>query len=476
MLCIPILTCTPAWVDYLQVLISSVRFFSINVFFQVLFLQLLFPAFFFFLLPSKKKKKKEPLWRVRIMSAHQHLVSDFKSGSGSWLPQAQGFDTLQVHGGVRPDPVTGAILTPIYQATTFVQESIEKYQAKGYSYTRSANPTVTVLEQKLCSLENGDYCTAYATGMAATTTAISSVMSAGDHAIVTNCSYGGTNRACRVFFSRLGMEFTFVDMRDPKNVEAAIKPNTKLVISETPANPTLTLIDVAAVSAICKAKGLVHMCDNTFATALIMRPLDLGADITLISTTKYIDGHDMTVGGALVTKSKELDDKVRLTQNILGNAMSPQVAFLQLQTVKTMSMRVTKQSQNAQQIAEFLETHPAVERVVYPGLKSHPQKELADRQHRNNLHGGMLWFEVKGGTEAGRRLMDTVPRPWSLCENLGAAESIITCPSVMTHANMTSEDRMKVGITDGFVRVSCGIEDGNDLVAALKIALDALAQ
>lgn len=408
------------------------------------------------------------------MSSNQHLKSDFKNGSGSWPVDAQSFDTLQVHAGVRPDPVTGAVLTPIYQSTTFIQESIDKYLDKGYSYTRSRNPTLTPLEDKLCALENGEFCTLYATGMAATTTAISSFMNAGDHAIVTNCSYGGTNRACRVFFSRLGMDFTFVDMRDLKNVENAIKPNTKLVISETPANPTLTLIDIAALSKICKAKNLIHMCDNTFATALIMRPLELGADITLISTTKFVDGHNMTVGGALVTRSKKIDDAVRLTQNILGNAMSPQVAFLQLQTVKTMSLRVTKQSQNAQKVAEFLSGHKNVDTVFYPGLKSFPQKELADRQHRNGLHGGMLWFEVKGGTAAGRKLMDTVQRPWSLCENLGACESIITCPSVMTHANMTTEDRLKVGITDGFVRVSCGVEEADDLIRALKAALDKL--
>ncbi|ESL08614.1 cystathione gamma lyase [Trypanosoma rangeli SC58] len=408
------------------------------------------------------------------MSAEQNLVSDFTEGSGSWLSAPQGFDTLLVHGGVRPDPVTGAVLTPVYQSTTFVQESIELYQRRGYSYTRCANPTVSSLEKRLCAIENGDYATLYSTGMAATTTAISAFMSAGDHAIVTDCSYGGTNRACRVFFSRLGMEFTFVDMRDVKNVEAAIKPNTKLVLSETPANPTLTLTDLPELSKLCKAKGLLHVCDNTFATAFIMRPLDLGADVTLISTTKFVDGHNMTVGGALVTKRKDLDEKVRLTQNILGNQMSPFVAYLQLQTVKTMSLRVARQSENAQKVAEFLETHPAVEKVMYPGLKSFPQKALADRQHANNHHGGMLWFEVKGGTAAGRKLMDTVPRPWSLCENLGAAESIITCPSVMTHANMTPEDRLKVGITDGFVRVSCGIEEAKDLIDALKTALDAL--
>ncbi|ORC92141.1 cystathione gamma lyase [Trypanosoma theileri] len=408
------------------------------------------------------------------MSAHQHLISDFTEGSGSWIDQAQGFDTLAVHGGVKPDPVTGAILTPLYQSTTFVQESIEKYQEKGYSYTRTSNPTVVALEKKLCSIEHGDFATVYSTGMAATTTAISSFMSVGDHAIVTDCSYGGTNRACRVFFSRLGMEFTYVDMRDLKNVEAAVKPNTKLVISESPANPTLTLIDIGELSKFCKSKGIIHMCDNTFATAFIMPALDHGADVTLISTTKFVDGHNMTVGGALVTKRKDLDEKVRLTQNILGNAMSPFVAYLQLQTVKTMSLRVARQSENAQRIAEFLSTHPAVERVVYPGLANFPQKVLADRQHARNLHGGMLWFEVRGGTAAGRRLMDTVQRPWSLCENLGATESIITCPSVMTHANMTKEDRLKVGITDGFVRVSCGIEDAEDLIASLKKALDTL--
>lgn len=408
------------------------------------------------------------------MSAQQHLISDKVDGSGSWPAEAQNFDTLLVHGGVRPDPVTGAILTPIYQSTTYVQESIDLYCAKGYSYTRSANPTVAALEEKLSSIENGAGTTVYGTGMAATTTVISTFMSAGDHAIITDCSYGGTNRACRVFFSRMGMEFTFVDMRDIKNVEAAIKPNTKLVLSESPANPTLTLTDLSALSTLCKAKGLIHVCDNTFATAFIMRPLDHGADVTLISTTKFVDGHNMTVGGALVAATKEISDKLRFTQNILGNNMSPQVAFYQLQACKTMGLRLEKQSRTAQQVAEFLESHPAVETVAYPGLKSFPQKELADRQHRNGIHGSMLWFEVRGGTANGRQLMDTVSRPWSLCENLGATESIITCPAVMTHANMLKEDRLKVGITDGFVRVSCGIEDATDLIRALKTALDAL--
>ncbi|EPY24994.1 cystathione gamma lyase [Strigomonas culicis] len=299
-------------------------------------------------------------------------------------------------------------------------------------------------------------------------------MSQGDHAIVTDCSYGGTNRACRLFFTRMGMEFTFVDMRDVKNVEAAIKPNTKLVISESPANPTLTLIDIQALSTLCRAKNIIHMCDNTFATALIMRPLDHDCDVTLISTTKYVDGHDMTVGGALVTKSKELDDKVRYVQNILGNAMSPYVAYLQLQTSKTMSLRVTKQSESAQKIAEFLEKHSAVETVHYPGLASFPQKALADRQHRNHLHGGMLWFEVKGRHGRWPQADGHRPSPVVALREPRRLREHHHVPFRHDHANMTTEDRLKVGITDGFVRVSVGVEDAEDLIRALKVALDAL--
>jgi len=205
-----------------------------------------------------------------------------------------------------------------------------------------------------------------------------------------------------------------------------------------------------------------------------MRPLDLGADLVIQSLTKYYDGHNMTVGGAVVCRTKALHEKIQFTLNMHGNSMHPQTAFLILQTSKTMELRVKRQSETALKVAQMLEKHPKVDVVRYPGLASFPQKELADRQHLGGVHGGMLWFEVKGGTEAGRRLMDTVQRPWSLCENLGACESIITCPAVMTHANMLVEDRLKVGITDGFVRVSCGIEDADDLMRSLKDALDRL--
>lgn len=311
--------------------------------------------------------------------------------------------------------------------------------------------------------------------MAATVTVFSAFLKQGDHCILTDTCYGGTNRVTRMQFVQFGIEFSYVDMRDPQAVEKAIIPGrTKLVYSESPANPTLTLVDIAAVSEICRAKEILHCCDSTFATPVIMRPIDLGADLVIQSLTKYYDGHNMTVGGAVVSRTKELHARIQFVLNMHGNCMHPQTAFLILQTSKTMELRVLRQSATAQKIAEMLAKHAKVDRVEYPGLASFPQKELANRQHLNGVHGGMLWFEVKGGTEAGRRLMNTVQRPWSLCENLGATESIITCPSVMTHANMLKEDRLKVGITDGFVRVSCGIEDAQDLIEALKDALDNL--
>eukprot|EP00660_Eupelagonema_oceanica_P010497 gene10497-24111_t len=312
--------------------------------------------------------------------------------------------------------------------------------------------------------------------MAATITLMTTVMNSGDHCVITECSYGGTNRACRKLFQeKYNITFTFCDFTKPEVVEAAIIPGkTKLLFSETPANPVLTMTDCSAISALAKKHGLLHACDTTFATPTITRCIDHGCDFACVSTTKYIDGHNMTVGGAVVSATKELDEKIRFTQNILGNIMAPWTAFMQLQTCKTLNLRVKRQSDTAQTIAEFLQTHSAIDKVVYPGLKSFPQKELADRQHRNGVHGGMLWFEVKGGVKAGVKIMNTIERPWALCENLGATESIITCPAVFTHANMLKEDRLKVGITDGFIRVSCGLEDPADLVKSLKKALDGL--
>merc|ERR1712151_158545 len=269
-----------------------------------------------------------------------------------------------------------------------------------------------------------------------------------------------------------GMEFDFVDFRDLDAVKNAMKPNTKLVFSETPANPVLSLTDIEAVTKIAHEGGAYHVVDATFATPVICKPLDHGADMVIQSLTKFYEGHNMMTGGAVICKDKEMYDKCKHMQNIHGNIIHPFAAFMILQTSKTMALRVRQQSATALAIAEFLESHPKVTKVYYPGLKSFPQKELADKYHRDNLHGGMLWFDIIGGSEPAIKLMNSIQRPWSLCENLGATESIITACAVMTHANMLKEDRLKVGITDGFIRVSCGIEDSDDLIKALGIALE----
>merc|ERR1719161_695158 len=393
--------------------------------------------------------------------------------SGQWVRNKDDLhtETKLVHAGVDPDPITGAILTPVYQSTTYVQESVDEYLAKGYSYSRTNNPTVTVLEEKLAKLENGVGAPAFGTGMAATTTTICGTMKAGDHCVITDCSYGGTNRICREFFKPLDMEFDFVDFTNPENVKKAMKPNTKLIFSETPANPTLSLCDVEAISKIAHARGAKHVVDATFATPVMLKPLDHGADMVIQSLTKYYEGHNLMTGGSVISKDKEMHERVKHIQNIHGNIINPFAAFMILQTSKTMALRVRQQSANAMAIAEFLESHAKVTKVYYPGLASFPQKALADKYHRDNVHGGMLWFDIVGGSEAGTRLMNNIPRPWSLCENLGATESIITACAVMTHANMLKADREKVGITDGFIRVSCGIEDSEDLISSLDIAL-----
>merc|ERR1712176_1747409 len=392
--------------------------------------------------------------------------------AGTWMEGPMNQDTDLVHAAVSPEGKSGAILTPLFLSTTFVQDSVQEYLKKGYSYSRTNNPTVSVLEAKLAAVEHGVGACAFGTGMAATTSAISATMKNGDHCVISDCSYGGTNRSCREFFTPLGMEFDFVDFRDLDAVKKAMKANTKLVFSETPANPVLSLTDIEAVSKIAHDGGAYHVVDSTFATPVICKPLDHGADMVIQSLTKFYEGHNIMTGGAVVSKTKELADKVKWVQNVHGNIMNPFAAFIILQTTKTMGLRVKQQSQTGMEIATFLEAHPKVTKVVYPGLASHPQKELADKYHRDGLHGGMLWFDIVGGSEAGTKLMNAIQRPWSLCENLGATESIITACAVMTHANMLKEDRLKVGISDGFIRVSCGIEDSSDLIKALSSALD----
>jgi len=382
-----------------------------------------------------------------------------------------GFTTKQIHAGVTPDPETGAILTPVYQTTTYVQESVDKYLSKGYSYSRSANPTVRALEEKLTVLENGFDCTCYSTGMAAIQAVIQACLSSGDHAVVSDVAYGGTYRLCTKVYRRFGVEFTFANTADPDAVQAAVKDNTRLILTETPANPTLKLTDIQAVSDIARAKGIPHAVDNTFLTPFYQRPLELGADISIHSTTKYFDGHNATVGGAVIARTEELNESIRFIQNASGVIMSPWVAWLTLQGVKTLSVRMERQSANAQAVAEFLEAHPSVERVAYPGLPSFDQHALAKSQASG--FGAMLWFEVKGGLEAGKRLMDSV-KLCALAENLGSVETLITHPVTMTHADVEPAERDRVGITGGLVRLSVGLEDVEDLIEDLSQALESV--
>eukprot|EP01057_Protomagalhaensia_wolfi_P001460 Protomagalhaensia_wolfi_Nauph_80__1459@NODE_1881_length_1292_cov_10_860335_g1470_i0_p1_GENE_NODE_1881_length_1292_cov_10_860335_g1470_i0NODE_1881_length_1292_cov_10_860335_g1470_i0_p1_ORF_typecomplete_len385_score66_66Cys_Met_Meta_PP/PF01053_20/4_1e109Aminotran_1_2/PF00155_21/4_4e12DegT_DnrJ_EryC1/PF01041_17/7_4e08Aminotran_5/PF00266_19/6_8e08_NODE_1881_length_1292_cov_10_860335_g1470_i01421155 len=336
--------------------------------------------------------------------------------------------------------------------------------------------------------------------MAATNCLFAAFLKTGDHVVITECSYGGTNRAARVQYQKqFNIDFSFVDMTDIDAVRAAVIPGrTKMILSESPCNPTLQLADLQALSDLAKELSnpnppplqeqlqdgdgpswkclngrILHVADTTLATPIVSRGLDYGVDIVLVSLTKYYCGHNMYLGGALCTNDKGLYELMRFKQNVMGSILTPEAAFHMMQTSKTMDLRVRKQSDNARQIAEFLAQHPKVLSVTYPGLASHPQYAVAKKQHKPGLNGGMLCFEVRGGSEAGRRVMNACSSPWTLAENLGATESIMTCPSVFTHANMPREMRLKVHITDGLIRLSVGIEEPEDLIASLDSALEA---
>ena len=381
------------------------------------------------------------------------------------------FRTKQIHAGVHPDPTTGAILTPIHQSTTFVQPSIDEYMATGYTYSRSGNPTVRAFEEKITILEEGWDGAAFATGMAATNAVFLAMLNAGDHVIISDVVYGGTHRLATQVYTRFGVEFDFVDTSDAANVAAAMRDSTALIFTESPANPTLKLTDLRAVSDVAGANGVPHCVDNTFLTPYFQRPFELGADLIVHSTTKYIDGHNATVGGAVVSKTPELHERIAFVQNSTGTTMSPQVAWLTLQGAKTLSERMDRQSENAMRVAQFLEDHPKVDRVAYPGLESFPQHDLAKRQATG--FGAMAWFEVHGGLEAGKAIMNGVEL-WTLAENLGSVESLITHPVTMTHAGIPAAERARIGITDGLVRLSVGLEDAEDLIDDLARALDSI--
>jgi cystathionine beta-lyase/cystathionine gamma-synthase len=375
--------------------------------------------------------------------------------------------TSAVHGGLHADPATGAVLTPIYQSTTYRQDAVGVH--KGHTYSRASNPTVSALEEALGALEDTPPAVCFATGMAAISAVFLALLKSGDHVVLSDVVYGGTVRLFDQVLNNFGLEASFVDTADPAAVRAAIRPNTRMVFIETPANPTLKLTDVAAIAAITRPAGLLLVVDNTFLTPLLLRPLDLGADITMLSTTKYIEGHNATVGGSIASRDERILDRLRLIRKTLGSIQSPHEAWLTARGIKTLPLRMQQHSRAAQVVAEWLEQHPDVSHVHYPGLASFPQRELAERQH--GLHGGMLSFELKQGAEAGIALMNAV-RLCVLAENLGAAESLITHPVSMTHGDVPREMRERIGITDGLVRLSVGLEDPRDIIADLSQALD----
>lgn len=375
------------------------------------------------------------------------------------------FSTKAIHVGQEADPATGAIITPIYQTSTYVQEELGKH--KGYEYARTGNPTRTALESCLASLENGKYGLAFASGLAATNT-VMNLLSQGDHVIVGDDVYGGTFRIFDKVFKRYGVEFTFIDSRDVANAEKAIKPNTKMIWLETPTNPMLRLADIEAYVKLAKKKNLITTVDNTFASSYFQRPLELGADLVVHSTTKYLGGHSDVVGGAIVTSHDKFYETLKFHQNAVGATPGPFDSWLVLRGLKTLSLRMQQHEKNAMAIAQFLDKHPAVEKVIYPGLPSHPQHDLAKKQMDG--FGGMVSLQVKGTMDDAKAFLHNT-KLFALAESLGGVESLIGHPATMTHASIPKEIREERGITDTLVRLSVGIEDVDDLIADLSAAL-----
>ena len=379
------------------------------------------------------------------------------------------FQTLAIHGGRECDPATGAILTPIHQTTTYVQEAVG--QDKGYTYSRSANPTVAALESALAALEEAPAAASFVTGMAAVTALALSYLGKGDHVICGEAVYGGTVRLFRQVLEGFGVEADFVDAADLEAVRAALRPQTKLCIVETPANPTLAHCDIEALAAFCDEKSILLAVDNTFLTPVLQRPLDLGAHFSIYSTTKFIEGHNTTVGGAIVARDESLLEPLRFVQNATGIAQSPFPAWLTLRGLKTLPLRMKAHSEAALRVARFLEGRKEVAQVLHPDLESFPQRELAARQQVAG--GGVLAFELEGGVEAGKKLMASLEL-CSLAESLGAVETLITHPASMTHGDVPPEQRRAAGITDGLVRLSVGLERPEDIIADLERGLELL--
>ncbi|MGE0594550.1 MAG: PLP-dependent aspartate aminotransferase family protein [Vicinamibacterales bacterium] len=380
------------------------------------------------------------------------------------LPDNAGFNTVCVHAGQVPDPATGAIITPIYQTSTYVQDGLGQH--KGYEYARTQNPTRSALEANLAAIEGGTAAFAFASGMAATG-AVMRLLQSGDHVIVTDNTYGGTYRLFERVLRRYGLDFTYVDTSDVSAITRAVQPNTKMLFLETPTNPVLRLTDLAAACEAAHARNLVVAVDNTFASPYVQRPLAFGADLVLHSTTKFLNGHSDSVGGVVVAVRDEHIEWLRFIQNAEGAILGPMDAWLVLRGTKTLPIRMERHNANAMALAVFLASHPKVVRVHYPGLTSHPQHDLARRQMRG--FGGLIAFEL-GSLARARALLEGV-RLMALAESLGGVETLISHPASMTHASVPPDRRLQIGITDDMVRVSVGIEDLEDLQADLEQAL-----
>jgi len=384
------------------------------------------------------------------------------------VTRRHGFATRAIHAGQRPDPSTGAIMTPIYASSTYVQESPGRH--KGFDYSRTRNPTRDALEACVADLENGFAGFAFASGMAATGTLLE-LLNSGSHVVAMHDLYGGSYRLFENVRRRsAGLEFSFLDLSDVSRLEPALRPNTRMVWVETPSNPLLKLVDLGAVADIARRRGLMTVCDNTFASPWIQRPLDHGFDVVMHSTTKYINGHSDVIGGVAVIREDEaLRERLAYLQNAIGGVPGPFDAFLTLRGIKTLALRMERHCANAMAVAQFLERHPKVERVYYPGLASHPQKALADRQMQGR-YGGMVTAVLKGGLDASRRFLERCEL-FALAESLGGVESLIEHPAIMTHASLPTRVRADLGINDGLVRLSVGVEDADDLIRELESAL-----
>ena len=381
------------------------------------------------------------------------------------LPERAHFSTICIHAGQEPDPSTGAIITPIFQTSTYVQDELGKH--KGYEYARTQNPTRAALERNVAAIEGGKAGFAFASGMAAIG-AIATMLKSGDHVVVTDNTYGGTFRLFDKVLTRYQLEFSYVDTSRPELIRQALRPNTRMLFVETPTNPVLRLTDLAATADIARRAGVRFVVDNTFASPYVQRPLELGADLVVHSTTKYLNGHSDSIGGIVVATHDDDIEWLGFVQNTEGAILSPFDSWLVLRGTKTLAVRMAQHNANGLAVAEYLASHPKVQQVIYPGLPSHPQYELAKRQM--NGFGGMLSFDV-GSLEGARRVLNRV-RLMALAESLGGVETLISHPASMTHASVPPERRAAIGLSDSLVRISVGIEDAADLIEDLRQALE----